>query len=55
MTERENNQSVTVEDLLRKIGALVVQADILQSQVVSLQQHIGKLEAEAAKKADDKK
>jgi len=46
---------ITVEDLLRKIGALVVQSDILQSQVAALQAKIAELETELAKKADDKK
>lgn len=46
---------ITVEDLLRKIGALVVQADILQSQVNALQAELEKTRQESAKKEDDKK
>ena len=46
---------VTVEDLLRKIGAMSVQGDIYQSQIAALQAKIAELEAELAKKADEKK
>ena len=46
---------ITVEDLLRKIGALTVQGDIWQSQIAALQEKIAKLEAELAKGNDDKK
>lgn len=46
---------VTVEDLLRKIGAMAVQGDLFQAQIAALQAKIAELEAELAKKADDKK
>ena len=49
------NTQVTVEDLLRKIGAMAVQGDIHQSQIAALQAKIAELEAELAKKANDKK
>ncbi len=50
-----DNIQITVEDLLRKIGAMVVQGDIHQSQIAALRAKIAELEAELAKKADDKK
>ena len=50
-----DNIQITVEDLLRKIGAMVVQGDIYQSQIAALQAKIAELEAERAKKADEKK
>jgi uncharacterized small protein (DUF1192 family) len=50
-----DNIQITVEDLLRKIGAMVVQGDIYQSQIAALQARIAELEAELSKKADDKK
>lgn len=46
---------VTVEDLLRKIGAMAVQGDLFQAQIAALQAKIAELEAGLAKKADDKK
>ena len=46
---------VTVEDLLRKIGAMSVQGDIYQSQIAALQAKIAELEAELAKKTEEKK
>jgi len=50
-----DKMQITVEDLLRKIGAMVVQGDIFQSQIAALQARIMELEAELAKKLDDKK
>ncbi len=44
-----DNIQITVEDLLRKIGAMVVQSDIHQSQIAALQAKIAELEAELAK------
>jgi prefoldin subunit 5 len=44
-----DNIQITVEDLLRKIGAMVVQGDIYQSQIAALQAKIAELEAELAK------
>ena len=44
-----DNIQITVEDLLRKIGAMVVQGDIHQSQIAALQAKIAELEAELAK------
>lgn len=46
---------ITVEDLLRKIGSMVIQADLYQAQNAALQARVAELEAELAKKADDKK
>jgi hypothetical protein len=50
-----DNIQITVEDLLRKIGAVVVQGDIYQSQIAALQAKIAELEAGLAKKAEEKK
>lgn len=50
-----DNVQITVEDLLRKIGALTVQGDIWQSQIAALQEKIAKLEAELAKSEDQEK
>lgn len=50
-----DNIQITVEDLLRKIGALTVQGDIWQSQIAALQAKIAELEAELAKFKDQEK
>ena len=50
-----DNIQITVEDLLRKIGAMVVQGDIYQSQIAALQAEIAELEAELAKFKDQEK
>ena len=49
------NFQITAEDLLKKIGALIVQDDINKSQIAALQTRIAELEAALAKKSDDKK
>lgn len=46
---------ITVEDLLRKIGALVIQTDILQAQVNALRAELERVKGESEKKSDDKK
>lgn len=51
----DQNAQITVEDLLRKIGALVVQADILQAQVNTLREELERVRQESEKKSDDKK
>ena len=50
-----DNIQITVEDLLRKIGAMVVQGDIYQSQIAALQAKIAEVEAELAKFKDQEK
>jgi prefoldin subunit 5 len=50
-----DNIQITVEDLLRKIGAMVVQGDIYQSQIAALQAKIAEIEAELAKFKDQEK
>jgi hypothetical protein len=47
---------VTVDDLLKKIGSLVVQLEMYQLQAASLSERVAELERENAKlKPDDKK
>jgi len=50
-----DNIQITVEDLLRKIGAMVVQGDIYQSQIAALQAKIAEIDAELAKFKDQEK
>jgi|688.fasta_scaffold02064_2 prefoldin subunit 5 len=50
-----DNIQITVEDLLRKIGAMAVQGDIYQSQIAALQAKIAEIEAELAKFKDQEK
>lgn len=45
---------ITVEDLLRKIGALVVQADILQGQVNALREELDRLNKKQSEDKIDK-
>jgi len=51
----QENVQVTVEDLLKKIGALTVQGDFWQSQIAALQEKIAKLEDELEKLKDQGK
>jgi hypothetical protein len=46
------NTQVTVEDLLRKIGAMSVQGDVFQARIAALEDRIAQLEAELAKASD---
>lgn len=50
-----DNVQVTIEDLLKKIGALTVQADIYQQQMLAMKARIQELEDQLKKGEDDKK
>ena len=55
MSGSAQGTQVTVEDLLRKIGAMAVQGDLFQARIAALEDKIAQLEAELAKAGNDKK
>jgi hypothetical protein len=48
------NRQITIDDLLRKIGAMTVQLDIAEGNVKLLQEEIEKLRSLSEQKADAK-
>jgi uncharacterized small protein (DUF1192 family) len=46
------SQEITAEDLLRKIGALVVQLDVANARIEMLAKEIEKLQSEKKPKSD---